>query len=289
MSIFSYPFMQRALLAALLSGLVAPAIGMFIAQRRLSLLGDGLGHVAIMGVGLALLMGTAPLPLAVLTCVAGSVTVKLLRQCGNASGDLALAVLFYGGIASGVMMAGLAGQGPAGLSVYLFGALTSVSEPDLWVIAFLAAVILWFALGLHPWLFAICADEDFARVLGIRVKILNLLIVVVASVTITLSMRTVGLLLISALMVIPVSTSQQLFTGFRTTLLGAMGLGVVAALGGTVGSYFWDTASGATIVVSAIALLGIATTRAPLLQRWRRNSLVPVADRETTHYSGPTR
>ena len=118
---------------------------------------------------------------------------------------------------------------------------------------------------------------------------MNLLIVVVASVTITLSMRTVGLLLISALMVIPVSTSQQLFTGFRTTLLGAMGLGVVAALGGTVGSYFWDTASGATNVVFAIALLGIATAGAPLLQRWRWNSLGPVADRETTHYSGPTR
>ena len=103
--------------------------------------------------------------------------------------------------------------------------------------------------------------------------------------TITLSMRTVGLLLISALMVIPVATSQQLFTGFRTTLLGAMGLGVVAALGGTVGSYFWDTAS----VVFASALLGIATAGAPLLQRWRWNSLGPVADRETTHYSGPTR
>ena len=232
---------------------------MYIVQRRLSLLGDGLGHVAIMGVGLALLTGTAPLPIAVVTCVAGSVAVELLRQSGKTSGDLGLAVLFYGGIASGVMMAGIAGQGPAGLSAYLFGALTSVSESDLWVIAALAVAVLVFSLGLLPRLFAVCADEDFARVLGIRVKLLNLLVVVIASVTVTLSMRTVGLLLISALMVIPVAASQQLFTGFRATLLGAMGIGVLAALGGTFGSYHWNTATGATIVMVAIALLGIAT------------------------------
>ena len=163
MNIFSYPFMQRALLAALLSGLVAPAIGMYIVQRRLSLLGDGLGHVAIMGVGLALLTGTAPLPMALVTCVAGSVAVELLRQSGKTSGDLGLAVLFYGGIASGVMMAGISGQGPAGLSAYLFGALTSVSESDLWVIAALAVAVLVFSLGLLPRLFAVCADEDFSR------------------------------------------------------------------------------------------------------------------------------
>ncbi len=222
MNIFSYPFMQRALLAALLSGLVAPAIGMYIVQRRLSLLGDGLGHVAIMGVGLALLTGTAPLPMAVVTCVAGSVAVELLRQSGKTSGDLGLAVLFYGGIASGVMMAGIAGQGPAGLSAYLFGALTSVSESDLRVIAKPAAAVPVLSLGLPPRLFAVRTNKDFAPVPGIRVKLLNLPVVVISSVTVTLLMRPVGLLLISALMVIPVTASQQLSTGFHATLPGAM-------------------------------------------------------------------
>jgi len=167
-------------------------------------------------------------------------------------------------------MAGLAGRGPAGLSAYLFGALTSVSESDLWIITALAVVVLVFSLGLMPRLFAVCADEDFARVLGIRVKLLNLLVVVVASVTVTLSMRTVGLLLISALMVIPVATSQQLFIGFRATLLGAMGCGVASAVGGTFGSYHWNTATGATIVVVAIVLLGIATLVGFLLPPGRR-------------------
>ncbi|RRD50586.1 metal ABC transporter permease [Arachnia propionica] len=275
MTIFSHAFMQRAIIAAVLSGLVAPAIGMYIVQRRLSLLGDGLGHVAIMGVGLAMLTGWAPLPMAVITCVIAAVIVELLRQSGKASGDLGLAVLFYGGIASGVMMAGIAGKGPAGLSAYLFGSLTTVSQDDLVVIAVLGVVILLFALGLWPRLFAICADEDFARVLGLRVRLLNLLIVVVAAVTVTISMRTVGLLLISALMVIPVAASQQLFVGFRSALLGAMGIGLAAAMIGTVGSYHLDTATGATIVVTAILLLGLATVLGTVIQRRRRH--VPFA------------
>ncbi len=111
--ILGYPFMQRALLAALLTGLIAPAIGTYIVQRRLSLLGDGLGHVAIAGVGLALLTGSSPLPIAVAVCVAGALIVEILRQQGKATGDVGLAILFYGGLAAGVLMSGIAGRAPA--------------------------------------------------------------------------------------------------------------------------------------------------------------------------------
>ncbi|TRY19502.1 metal ABC transporter permease [Tessaracoccus rhinocerotis] len=270
MEILAYPFMQRALLAALLSGLMAPAIGMYIVQRKLSLLGDGLGHVAIMGVGLAFLTNTAPLQMAIVVSVLGAVAVELARQHGKASGDLGLAILFYGGLASGVMMAGISGQGPAGLSAFLFGSLTSVSGPDLWVILVLAVVVLVLTVGLSQRLFAVAVDEDYAKVLGVRVNLLNLMIVVVAAVTVSVSMRTVGLLLISALMVIPVATSQQLFVGFKAAFFGAMGIGMLAALLGTVGSFYLDTASGATIVVVAILLLGVSWIVAGPLQRKRR-------------------
>lgn len=279
--IFSLPFMQRALIAALLSGLIAPAIGMFIVQKRLSLLGDGLGHVAIMGVGLAMLTGWAPLPLAVVVCVIGAVVVELLRQHGKASGDLGLAILFYGGLASGVLMAGIAGQGAGGLSSYLFGSLTSVSETDILVIVALAVVILVCTIGLAPRLFAVSVDENYAQVLGIRVRVLNLLVVVLAAVTVTLSMRTVGLLLVSALMVIPVATAQQCFIGFFPSFFGAMGIGVVAALGGTVGSFYLDTATGATIVVTAILLLAISWLVGPRLRREGR--FIPFVEDHGAH------
>ena len=125
--ILSYPFMQRALIAALLTGLIAPAIGTYVVQRRLSLLGDGLGHVALAGVGLALLTGTAPIPIAVVACVAGAVVVEVLRQRGKATGDVGLAILFYGGLAAGVFLSGISGVGAGGLAQYLFGSLTTVT------------------------------------------------------------------------------------------------------------------------------------------------------------------
>lgn len=251
--LLQYEFMQRALIAALLTGLMAPAIGTYIVQRRLSLLGDGLGHVAIAGVGLAVMTGTAPTPVAVVVAVLGAVFVELLRQHGKASGDVGLAILFYGGLASGVLMAGIAGQGAGALSQYLFGSLTTVTAGDLWFVAILAVLVLIFGIGLSPQLFAVTADEDFAHTQGLRVRAYNLLVVVLAAVTITLSMRTVGLLLVSALMVVPVAAAGNLVRGFTPALFTAMGIGVLVAIGGAAGSFYADTAPGAMIVVLAIA------------------------------------
>ena len=272
--LLTYPFMQRALLAALLTGLIAPAIGTYIVQRRLSLLGDGLGHVAIAGVGLALLTGTAPLPVAVVVAVLGAVTVEILRQRGRATGDVGLAILFYGGLAAGVLMSGIAGAGTGTLSQYLFGSLTTVTWPDLIMIGVLGVLVLVPALGLLPQLFAVCADEDFARVLGLRVRFYNVLIVVLAALTVTLAMRTVGLLLVSALMVVPVAAAQNLVRGFRLTLVSAMVIGVVVALGGAGGSFYANTPPGALIVVLAIAVFGASWPISALIGRRRR--LIPV-------------
>lgn len=252
MDLLSLAFMQRAIVAAVLTGLIAPAIGTYVVQRRLSLLGDGLGHVAIAGVGLALMTGTAPLPMAVVVCIVGAVAIELLRERGKATGDVGLAVLFYGGLASGVLMAGVAGQGAAGLSSFLFGSLTTVSAGDLVIVGVLGVVVLVAAIGLSPQLFAVCADEPFARVLGLRTRYYNMLIVVLAAITVTTAMRTVGVLLVSALMVIPVAAAQNMFRGFRSGLYGSMALGLVVSLVGIVGSYYLDLASGALIVVLSI-------------------------------------
>lgn len=272
--ILSYPFMQRALLAALLTGLIAPAIGTYIVSRRLSLLGDGLGHVAIAGVGLALLTGTAPIPAAVAVCVVGAVVVELLRQRGRATGDVGLAILFYGGLAAGVLMAGLAGAGAGVLAQYLFGSITTVSVSDLAVVAGLAVVVLVLSIGLAPQWFAVCSDEEFARVLGLRVRLHNVLIVVLAAVTVTVAMRTVGLLLVSALMVVPVAAAQNLTRGFYPSLALAMGVGVLVSLGGAAGSFYADAAPGALIVDLAIAVFALSWPFSLLLGRRRRVQVV---------------
>lgn len=283
MELFFLPFMQRAFLAAALSGLIAPAIGTYIVQRRLSLLGDGLGHVAIMGVGLAMLTNTAPLPAAIIVCVLGAIGVEMLRQHGKASGDVGLAILFYGGLATGVMMAGMAGQGAGALSSFLFGSLTTVSPTDLWLIGGMAVAVLVFAVGLAPQLFAVTTDEDFSRVLGLPTRALNLLIVILAAITVTISMRTVGLLLVSALMVIPVAAANNTFVGLRACLFGAMAIGVVVSLLGTGASYYLDTASGATIVVVAIAVFAVSWPLSSRLQRRRFVAFVPDDESDRPH------
>ena len=256
--LFSFSFMQRALIAALLTGLAAPAIGTFIVQRRLALLGDGIGHVAVTGVALGLLTGTSPTWTAVVVAVLGAALMELIRERGHTNGDVALALLFYGGLAGGVLITGIAREGAATLQTYLFGSLNSISYADVWSTAVLAAVVLVVALGLSPQLFAVASDQDFARVAGLRVRGYNLLIAVLAAVSITVAMRTVGLLLVSALMVVPVATSQQLARSFRTTLVGAMVVGCLASVGGLLVSaalsFSVPVAPGPTIVLVALAM-----------------------------------
>ncbi len=276
MGLFALDFMLRALLAGALTGLMAPAVGTYIVQRRLSMLGDGLGHVAIAGVGLALMTGQAPIPVAVAICVAGAVLIEVLRQSGRASGDVILAILFYGGLASGVLMAGLAGRGAGTLSQYLFGSLTTVNTSDLIAVAAMAALVLVAAIGLSPQLFAVCADEDFARTQGLPTRVLNLIVVILAAITVAVSMRTVGLMLVSALMVIPVATSQNLVLGFRRGLVTSMGIGFVLAVAGVFASYYLDSASGATIVVLAV-LVYIATLPIATILTNRRRANQPIA------------
>ena len=258
LDLFSLGFMQRALVAALLTGLAAPAIGTFLVQRRLALLGDGIGHVAVTGVALGLLTGASPTWTAVVVAVLGAVLMEVVRERGHTNGDVALALLFYGGLAGGVLITGIAREGAATLQTYLFGSLNAISPSDVWSTAVLTAVVLVVAVGLSPQLFAVASDQDFARVAGLSVRAYNLLIAVLAAVSITIAMRTVGLLLVSALMVVPVATSQQLARSFRTTLLGAMLVGCVASVGGLLLSaglsFSAPVAPGPTIVLLALAM-----------------------------------
>ncbi|HEU0214353.1 MAG TPA: metal ABC transporter permease [Jiangellaceae bacterium] len=273
MSMLALDFMQRALVAALLTGLAAPAVGTYLVQRRLALMGDGLGHVALTGVAVGLLTGWAPVWTAVTAAIIGAVAIELIRARGRASADVALAMLFYGGIAGGVLLVGLAGSTAATLNTYLFGSITTVSATDLWVIVALSAAVLVIAAGLRPQLFAVCQDEEFARVAGLPVRAYAMLIAVMAAVTVTVAMRTVGLLLVSALMVVPVATAQQLTRGFRATFVLALVLGVLPSLAGVVLSYYVDVAPGASIVVIALMGFALAWPVGSLLRRRRYRSL----------------
>jgi zinc transport system permease protein len=270
MSILAYDFVLRGLLGALFTGLAAPAVGTYLVQRRLALMGDGIGHIAVTGVALGLLTGTSPILTAVTVAALGAILIEVIREKGRASGDVALAMLFYGGIAGGVLITGLAGQSAATLNMYLFGSLLSISPTDVWLTVGLAAVLVVVAVGLSPQLFAVAQDQEFAKVAGLNVRAYNILVAVMAAVTVTVAMRTVGLLLVSALMVVPVATSQQLTRGFRTTLLAAMALGTAASLAGVLASVYIDVAPGPAIVLIALAGFVVAWPVGMLLRRRHR-------------------
>jgi zinc transport system permease protein len=288
MDFLNYAFMQRALIAALLVGITAPAIGTYLVQRRQAIMGDGIGHVAMTGVALGFLMNSSPVWMATLVATVGSVGMELIRSRGRTSGDIALAMLFYGGMAGGVMIINLApGGSTANLTSYLFGSITTVSEEDVTAVCILAAFVIAVTTGLRRQLFAVCQDEEFARVTGLPVRLLNLLIAVTAAVTVTVAMRIVGLLLVSAMMVVPVAAAQRVARGFVATLAIAMAIGVAVSVTGTVTTYYVDAPSGAAIVLLAIGVFTVLTALSAPVAR-RRARAVAAAEAECTLEAVPT-
>jgi zinc transport system permease protein len=258
MTFLEFDFMQRALVAAGLVGLAAPAIGMFLVQRGLALMGDGIGHIAFMGVAAGLLLGVSPIVTGMVVAAIGAFVIEVLRQRGRTASDVALALIFYGGIAGGALLTYLSGESNKILS-YLFGSILLVDVSELALIGAVTIVVVVVTLMLAKSLFAIAYDEDVARVAGLPVTSLNMLVALLAAVTIGVTMRVVGLLLVSAMLVLPVAAVQPLTKSFRTTLFAALGLGVVVSISGLIGAFYADVAPGATIVLVAIGAFVIAS------------------------------
>ena len=259
---FDRQYMQLALVAGLVVGVSAPLIGAFLVQKRLSLLGDGLGHLAFAGVAAGFLTGLAPLATALVVALAGAVGIERLRTRGQATGDLALALFFYSGIAGGVVLFGLAGSLDANVFAYLFGSILTVSVSDAWTVAALGAAILGTLAVTGRALFAIVLDEESARVAGLPVDLLNTVLAALAAITIVAAMRVVGVLLVAALMVLPVASGQLLARSFRATLGWSAGIGAVAVVAGLVAARAWALAPGGAIVLVAAAIFGITSLAA---------------------------
>jgi zinc transport system permease protein len=279
MGIFGYDFMLRALAGALIIGVCAPSVGVYLVQKRMALIGDGLGHVALTGVAFGFLTNVSPLWTTLVATALGAVAVEVIRSRGKASGDVALALLFYGGIAGGVFITALASdKTSANLNQFLFGSLMTTTAADIWVIGVLGSVVAALMLLLRPWLAAICHDEEHAKVSGLPVQALNLLLAMTAAVTVSVAMRAVGLLLVSALLVVPVVTAQQLTRGFAATMYGAMALGLASSGGGFVAAGLLDVPPGAAIVLLAVGLFVVIAVSRSLWRTRRRPSQPAEAD-----------
>lgn len=276
---FSSLLMQRALIVAVLVGVSAPVVGTYLVQRGLALLGDGIGHIALTGVALGWLAGAAAnvsphdawaIPGAIIASVLGAVLIEVIRARGRTRGDVALAILFYGGIAGGVILIKVAGGTTTNLTSYLFGSIATVSVADAWFTIALAAVVLAVGLGLRGPLFALCHDEEFARAIGLPTGVLNVLVAVVATLTVSVSMRVVGALLVSAVMIVPVAVAQLVSHSFSRTMGLAMVIGVAACVSGLVITYVVAASPGAMIVVELVVLYAVVAVATGLVRYLRK-------------------
>ena len=253
-----YDFMIRALLAGVLVAVTVPILGSFLVARRYSLIADSLSHVSLAGIGAGLLFGVAPVSLAIPVAIAGALALEWLRQNKRMSGEVSLAILMSAGLAVAVVLANLAHGANTNFTSYLFGSITTTSLSDVWLLAG-AAVIVLGTVGLKYAAFLhIAYDEDSARVAGYKVTVLNYVLAALAALMVVLSLRIVGGLLISALLVIPVVTASRWSGSFMQTLVLGVGIALLAVLAGLVFAFYAGIAAGGAIVLAALVLL-IAT------------------------------
>jgi zinc transport system permease protein len=255
----SHDFMRLALASGAVIGVLAPAVGFFLVQRRMSLIGDGIGHVAFAGVAAGYLIGVSPVATALVASVAGAVVVEWLRANRRTAGDQALALLFYTGIALGVVLVSAAGALNANLFAFLFGSILTVTRGDLVLVAGLGIAGLAVIAVLYRALVAVALDEEGARVSGVPVGMLNVTVAGLAGITIALSMRVVGILLIAALMVLPVTAASRVARSITSTFALAMTIGLLSVLVGLTVSYYADLAPGGAIVLTAAAAFAVTT------------------------------
>ncbi|GAB6876350.1 metal ABC transporter permease [Thermaerobacter litoralis] len=252
---FQYDFMIRALSAGVLVGLLAPVVGTFLVLRRLSLLGDALAHVALAGLAGGLWLGVYPTGAALGLAVAAGGAMEALRARYRRHGELAVAVTLSTAVALAAVFFSLGGAGGVDLFAYLFGSVLTVSGADVRLIGWLTLAVLAVVAAFYRDLLAVTLDEELARVAGLPVGALNLLFTMMAAAAVAASMRVVGVLLVSSLMVLPVAASLQVARSFRGALVLAVLFAQAAVVLGLVTSYWMNLPPGATVVLAAVVLL----------------------------------
>lgn len=253
--ILQYSFMIRALLAGLVVAITVPLLGSFLVARRYSLIADSLAHVSLAGVGAGLLFGLTPVVVAVPVTILGALLLEWLRQNRRISGEVSLAILMSGGLAVAVVLANFARGANTDFTSYLFGSITTTAWSDVWTLMIIAGLVLVCVLSNFRALLHIAFDEDSARIAGYKVAALNYLLAALTALIVVLSLRIVGGLLMSALLVMPVITASRFARSFVQTIGYAIGCALIAVIAGLVIAFYGGVAAGGAIVLSALVLL----------------------------------
>ena len=250
--LFQYGFMIRGFEAGIIIAIVAPLIGIFLVLRRYSLIADTLSHVSLAGVAIGLLLKINPLITAVIASVFSAIAIERLRISKKVFGESALSIFLSGSLAVAIVLISLAHGFGTDLFSYLFGSITTVKESDLYIIGILGILVVLAVVAFYKELVFVTVDEEAAKVSGIPTKLINILLIVLSAFTVALAIPIVGVLLISALIVIPVVTALQFKVSFKKTIFVAEIISLFSVIFGIILSFYLNLSTGGTIVLIAI-------------------------------------
>jgi zinc transport system permease protein len=249
---FQYEFIQRAYLSGGFIAATTAMLGLFLVLRKFSLIGDGLSHVSFGAIALGLFLGWAPFSVAIPVVVLSSYLILLISRKARVYGDAAIGIVSSAGVAAGVLLASLAGGFDVDLMSYLFGNILAVSADEVVFSVALSILVLFSIVFLYHDLFSSSFDEDFARISGISTNAISVLLASLTAVAVVLAIKVVGIMLVSALLVVPPVSALQVARGFRSTLLLSVVLSILSVFIGITASFFADLPAGGTIVMTNI-------------------------------------
>ena len=275
--LLSYGFMQRALVAGMLVGLLCGVLGFFVILKRMSFVGVGISHSAFGGIAVGVLLGVEPLLAAAVFATLVAWGIGWLSRSGRLHEDTSIGILFSSAMALGVALISLSRGYQVDLFGYLFGNILSVSPSDLWLLAGIAFVVLSLIALLFKEFLFLAFDEEVARASGLPVSALWFLLLTCLALSVVAAIRVVGIILVEALLVIPAAIGYQLARGYRTMLCVSVLSAVAAVIAGLFISYFFNIAAGATIVLTLTVLFFLALLTARARQVVAVRTVVPAA------------
>ncbi|PIC65404.1 metal ABC transporter permease [Sporosarcina sp. P13] len=262
-AIFTYEFLQNAVLSGLIIGIIAPMLGLFIVVRRMAMISDALSHVALAGIAGSLYLSQQVLFFAALNpvylgmgaAVVGSLLIERLRRVYKSFEELAIPIILSAGIGFGAIFISLAKGFGTDLVGYLFGSVSAVSRQDLYIVIMIAIIVIAFLYFLYKELFSLAFDPEYARVSGVNEQVIQAAFMIITALVIGASMRIVGILLVSSLMTLPVAAAIQVAKSYKGALMYSIVFGEVAVIIGLISAYYLDIAPGGTIVVTSVIIL----------------------------------
>lgn len=258
MEIFQFEFMQRAVTAGIIIGVICPLAGIFLVLRRLSLVGDALSHISLAGVAAGLVFSINATLSALVFALTGTLGIEYLRRQYAQYAELAIAIAMSGGMGLAIVLISLGKGTTATVLSFLFGSIVAVSQTDLYIIAGVGLLVSVSILLLSRSLFYISFDEEGARLAGIPVNRVNIYFMLLTALTIAVSIRIVGALLVSSLMTIPVAISLQLAHSFKSAVYISVASALTSVAAGLILSFYLSLAPGGTIILFSLFLLLLA-------------------------------